>query len=531
MAFQRGTQIQPRLGAVDFSPVQRGAEVAGRQIMQGVQARAQAQTNAAAIQAQAFSNLGQQIGSAVQKIGQKQEEKKRKESLDNLYSNIGKTLMGDSQMGGPNQAGMNADMSPVQQFGRKLYTDSSFRKDMINSEVEPQQLLAYAQMAEQMQAPSGPTVQDILSQTPSGMEAEIEVGPEGAVSGTYSARERTQGRIVSQDEFNAYREQGFNVKGTPLDDGRILMESMATYSPTPGVSVNVNPAQQGEIQRIQNRFGEGFVPPGPNAAENVIAENPDEQAFVVEADNALGYEIRPMPGTEGAREMAAEESEEAIEAQKRTGAAEETAMRADTVLNAINSIDAVVSDPNTDLNLATGFMGGLTQVVPGTPAFDLRLNLQVIQSNEAFSALQTMRENSPTGGALGQVSNQEINLLQSTTAALNPGMSKEAFRESLQTLREKYQDVAMKAMHYPNAAEQGFGDPSGFDFYGITEEVKQRSEDNPFVIQHEGKTIEVPKSEVQQEMEYIRNNYFSNDPQVKQQVRDSMRQIELVLGK
>ena len=89
----------------------------------------------------------------------------------------------------------------------------------------------------------------------------------------------------------------------------------------------------------------------------------------------------------------------------------------------------------------------------------------------------------------------------------------------------------MKAMHYPNAAEQGFGDPSGFDFYGITEEVKQRSEDNPFVIQYEGKTIEVPKSEVQQEMEYIRNNYFSNDPQVKQQVRDSMRQIELVLGK
>ena len=186
MAFQRGTQIQPRLGAVDFSPVQRGAEVAGRQIMQGVQARAQAQTNAAAIQAQAFSNLGQQIGSAVQKIGQKQEEKKRKESLDNLYSNIGKTLMGDSQMGGPNQAGMNADMSPVQQFGRKLYTDSSFRKDMINSEVEPQQLLAYAQMAEQMQAPPRKTVEQLMAETPRGMQPEITKNADGTVEVTYT---------------------------------------------------------------------------------------------------------------------------------------------------------------------------------------------------------------------------------------------------------------------------------------------------------------------------------------------------------
>lgn len=66
----------------------------------------------------------------------------------------------------------------------------------------------------------------------------------------------------------------------------------------------------------------------------------------------------------------------------------------------------------------TGMFAYLSYV-PGTSAYDLSGLLQTIKANVGFDKLQEMRENSPTGGALGQVSNMELNSLQSVLGNLS----------------------------------------------------------------------------------------------------------------
>lgn len=78
-----------------------------------------------------------------------------------------------------------------------------------------------------------------------------------------------------------------------------------------------------------------------------------------------------------------------------------------------------------------GFIGGKVSKIEGTPAFDLAKVLETIKGNIGFDKLQSMRENSPTGGALGQVSDFENRLLQSVRGAIEQGQSPGQLRANL----------------------------------------------------------------------------------------------------
>ena len=86
-----------------------------------------------------------------------------------------------------------------------------------------------------------------------------------------------------------------------------------------------------------------------------------------------------------------------------------------------------------------GFVGGTSKHVPGTPAFNLAQTISTIQANIGFDTLQAMRDASPTGGALGQVSEREISLLMSTVASLEVGQTEEQLRNNLNQVREHYE--------------------------------------------------------------------------------------------
>jgi len=70
-------------------------------------------------------------------------------------------------------------------------------------------------------------------------------------------------------------------------------------------------------------------------------------------------------------------------------------------------------------NLSTGY-GQVFGSVPNSKAGELNNYLSTIKANVGFDQLQTMRENSPTGGALGGVSENENALLQAVNGALDP---------------------------------------------------------------------------------------------------------------
>lgn len=87
--------------------------------------------------------------------------------------------------------------------------------------------------------------------------------------------------------------------------------------------------------------------------------------------------------------------------------------------------------------MTAGFGGALIGSIPGTPAFDLKQDIQTLVANAGFDRLQEMRDNSPTGGALGQVSERELALLQSAAQNLLNSQSPEQLRENLRLFMEQ----------------------------------------------------------------------------------------------
>ncbi|HMJ58375.1 MAG TPA: hypothetical protein VK467_04515 [Gemmatimonadales bacterium] len=74
--------------------------------------------------------------------------------------------------------------------------------------------------------------------------------------------------------------------------------------------------------------------------------------------------------------------------------------------------------------------------VPGTPALAFKKQMETLHSNIAFGELAEMRAASKTGGALGQVSDKEGTLLQSTLGALDQKMSPEQFKGQLAKIKQ-----------------------------------------------------------------------------------------------
>lgn len=113
-----------------------------------------------------------------------------------------------------------------------------------------------------------------------------------------------------------------------------------------------------------------------------------------------------------------------------------------TVLDKIDEV-AIDSADNSGW-FETGLSGSITRNIPGTAAYDLAGNVKTIDANAAFDKLQQMRENSPTGGALGQVTEKELDLLKSSIANLDTGQGQEQFFSNLAGAKRVYLDMLAK---------------------------------------------------------------------------------------
>ena len=93
---------------------------------------------------------------------------------------------------------------------------------------------------------------------------------------------------------------------------------------------------------------------------------------------------------------------------------------------------------NTGL-LSTGF-ASISKFMPGTPARQLEESLKPILGEAAFGRLQQMRDASKTGGALGQVSERELGLLESAMGALSTSQNESQFRANLLAYRKQLRE-------------------------------------------------------------------------------------------
>jgi len=119
----------------------------------------------------------------------------------------------------------------------------------------------------------------------------------------------------------------------------------------------------------------------------------------------------------------------------------------------------------------TGFLGDKLKDVAGTPAYDLSQTLSTLQANAGFDRLQEMRDNSKTGGALGQVSERELGLLINAYQAITQSQSRKQLIENLDAF-EKQLDQSWQRVNM--AYELDYGEK----YEGQAIEPQESTEEN-----------------------------------------------------
>ena len=164
------------------------------------------------------------------------------------------------------------------------------------------------------------------------------------------------------------------------------------------------------------------TPKSPEVVAQETAINAARAGF----ERGPGGNLRPIPG--GPQDPATVAATAEATAGAKAKVKKETAFpKAQTALQGFERQGKVVSDTVDEaLGLispwSTGY-GAFLADMPETDAGKLRNALDTLKANVGFDKLQQMRDNSPTGGALGQVSEFENRLLQAVNGALDPKQS------------------------------------------------------------------------------------------------------------
>ena len=116
----------------------------------------------------------------------------------------------------------------------------------------------------------------------------------------------------------------------------------------------------------------------------------------------------------------------------------------DNVLLTVTEARELSKDPT-----GTGVLYNLASLGIETSARELASKISTLQSTLAFDRLQKMRDESKTGGALGQVSNIELQLLQNSLTALDPIVGEEAFEKQLQKVEKHYNNFRKALLGQP----------------------------------------------------------------------------------
>lgn len=136
-----------------------------------------------------------------------------------------------------------------------------------------------------------------------------------------------------------------------------------------------------------------------------------------------GGKLEPIPGGP------AEQKVEAVEEKKRRNA--------EYIVNKSNNISNAITNAIKNIGWATTGYGGRFASAVGLPKREtLQGYLDTIKSNLGFDELNKMRQSSPTGGALGNVSDRELSLLTATVASLNPAQGEKTLLRNLGMIKD-----------------------------------------------------------------------------------------------
>jgi len=96
---------------------------------------------------------------------------------------------------------------------------------------------------------------------------------------------------------------------------------------------------------------------------------------------------------------------------------------------------------------ATGTVGRIASVLPESHAAEVRRQVEVLQAQAKIENLQAMRAASPTGGALGAVSDKENSMLAAKSGSLDPNSP--TFERDL----DDYERTLLRIVHGPKVGD------------------------------------------------------------------------------
>ena len=113
-----------------------------------------------------------------------------------------------------------------------------------------------------------------------------------------------------------------------------------------------------------------------------------------------------------------------------------------SIIGQAENISGVAQEAGRQVGVGTaGFFSPL-KWIGGTTAADLAGNLETIKSDAFVANITEMRKNSPTGGAVGNVSDKDLDMLQSLQTSFRQNLKPTTLRANL----KKYQKIRAKVV-------------------------------------------------------------------------------------
>jgi hypothetical protein len=213
----------------------------------------------------------------------------------------------------------------------------------------------------------------------------------------------------------------------PIETGDPLQDSINAIQKQQETT-GVNPYQRMDLVPQSNR-GVGVMPGYADAVGSIAGTKKR-----IETQNQKNVELNmdPMIAAEKERQtLSARYLEEGRQSLPKAQRA--LAMAGRSSQNIMRVVGQV--EKNAQKAFTTGFTGSIVGAVPGTEAFNLNQNLKTLRANAAFDTLQNMRNNSPTGGALGAISEKELALLESAYTNLENSQTYDQFVQNLEAFK------------------------------------------------------------------------------------------------
>lgn len=227
-------------------------------------------------------------------------------------------------------------------------------------------------------------------------------------------------QVYGQELDRALKQQEIAAKRKPADRFRPLS---AAEKQAIGIS-EFQPAQINLTTGEIDTFGGGLNYQGTL-----------EQGTELFRTESGGIGVRPIQGSKGARAQTAERTaEEMALVGKNTSY--------NRVMNLTGEIAELLNQGEGEFGV-TGISGQVVGALglAGTDRKSLEKKYGTLRANIGFDRLQQMRDESPTGGALGQVAVQELDALQSSLDALDPNLKPEEQMASLRDVQKHYENV------------------------------------------------------------------------------------------